>query len=396
MDENTYIQLRGYRSPSAYSFQLPEPKVVYTPGGLPIPETMFGSAADLAPGAHFYMDFSIADGKFDGAALSNDFIDYPMNNDPGYWKGAKARTVGVGVGAQGRSGTRIDVSYLTMSGLSYSSGGMKAGDQVWNYTVWEDIDYDGTLDFYRENRDDYEVEGGSISVSAVMVNVYFPLADLLENLIDSDFFKTTLVPYVGGGFGYSYNRLGDYAVYDPVGPGYAPIWDVQAESGGEGFMNIDYDEETGDDYSGYYSYDGVITHFGATTKSAAWNIEVGVEYNWTPKTKIDLYYRKTNYGRIASKGDALAEYETVTIIGTDVDVDGVEILYDADGNVTDDDTVGMPDCYAAGAADLGYVYNPDTGWCELEPEVSEELLSGVGESGRLSVTEMGIRLRVIF
>jgi hypothetical protein len=96
---------------------------------------------------------------------------------------------------------------------------------------------------------------------------------------------------------------------------------------------------------------------------------------------------------VASKGDALAEYGSVSIIGTNVDADGYEILYDIDGNETSDDS-GMPDCPEMW--DYGYEYNPDTGWCEMDLGYSEELLRDVPETGTISVTEMGIRLRVIF
>ncbi|MDR1009487.1 MAG: hypothetical protein LBL52_04530, partial [Rickettsiales bacterium] len=245
--------------------------------------------------------------------------------------------------------------------LSYGFIGIAAFDQSSFY------EFDDFGDFFYDQYDDLlYVEGGSIDSQAIGMNIFIPLGDFIGSLFDG-----TITPYIGAGFGVSYNKVADYYVYDEMGFAEVPLDD----------SGLPFDPEYFDDLSGYYEWDGWLTHFGATTKSTMWNLELGVEVSVNKKTKLDFYVKQSSFGIVKSKGDVEATYEATSILYPDPE----EV-----------DEFGEPLC-TLDAEDEGYWYNPDTGWCELDLGPSTTYINDAPpEEGRIQNTEMGVRLRVIF
>ncbi|MDR0366977.1 MAG: hypothetical protein LBH41_00160 [Rickettsiales bacterium] len=357
MDDSTYTSLRGYRTPNRYNFQPATPKMVYAPNGLAMPESALEQERDN-PNVKYFMALSAGQTAFGGSAPSTNFIEYPMNNNPNASMGNGSQ-VTFSLGAISRGGWRGEVFFTNLSGLGYGKGGgIYAKSQSDPESVWELDDYA----FDMTETDPY-LEGGAVVSQGIGASIYMPMSDVIGTILDG-----FVSPYVGVGFGVSYNKISDYATYDEFGYAEAP------------WGSLVYDEDDNPN-EGFYEYDGWITHYGASTRSNMFHIEAGVEVKISPKTSLDFYFRQWDMGEIKSHDIIETDYANVsTLFPSEDEIDPVD---------------GMPLC-ETDAEDEGFWYNEDTGFCEVENDRTISYVTGAGESGRIRNQELGVRLRVVF
>lgn len=128
------------------------------------------------------------------------------------------------------------------------------------------------------------VSGGAITANATMLNVYYNIDSYTGYIAGG-----SLRPYVGAGVGVSLNTIADYVVNDP-GP-YYELTDAE-------LVDPTYPPEgtlsTVEDINAY--------HNGGTTEQLAFMLEGGVTTDLSGGLKMDFFVRYANLGRIKTSG----------------------------------------------------------------------------------------------
>lgn len=177
-----------------------------------------------------------------------------------------------------------------------------------------------------------EVDGGAITANATMLNVYYNIDSYTGYLAGG-----SLRPYIGAGVGLSLNTISDYVIYD--GSFYAEV-DDPTQAGAGDLTGI----------SDVYAY-----HNGGTTEQFAFMLEGGLTTELDGGLKLDFFVRYANLGKVKTSG-------SIVVSQTEWLGDGTGVL---------------PGEYEA-PYDSVFHY---TNWYE---------------SGRLSVVDVGARLRLQF
>ena len=180
------------------------------------------------------------------------------------------------------------------------------------------------------------VEGGAITANTTMLNLYYNL-DSYTGYLNGG----SLRPYVGIGVGISLNTIADYVVYDDTY--YRIIYDLSTTTGKPDLL-------TG--VSDIYAY-----HNGGTNEQLAFMVEGGITTDLGGGIKMDFFARYANLGRVKTSGSIVLSQTEWISTGTGLD--------DGSGEVP---------------ADYDSVYHY-TNWYE---------------SGRLSMIDIGARLRLQF
>lgn len=177
------------------------------------------------------------------------------------------------------------------------------------------------------------VSGGAVTANATMLNLYYNIDSYTGYIAGG-----TLRPYIGAGIGLSLNTIADYVIYD------------------EHF----YEEYSYDDVIGGGLPAGTLTavsdvygyHNGGTSENLAFMLEAGVTTDMGGGLKLDFFARYANLGKVKNSGSIiLSQIEWMS--------DGLGGEYEA-------------------PYDAVYHY---TNWYE---------------SGRLSMIDVGVRLRLQF
>ena len=385
MSAALYDEVSGYKTPNRYAFNN-QPRIVqttYNNYGNRTAQQLASNSDDY--GVEYYMALSYGVATFsDKSGLSGSsvaenqfgyYYDFPMNNVKHTLDDGKNFTIGFG--AMSNRKQKVELTFSNISGLSY-------GEYATAQNQWCPAEFDEYGNFYYDCEKDLPVEGGKISSSTFGINMYFPIAELVGGkLLDG-----LITPYIGGGIGITFNTIDDYTVYDDIGNGEAPITTT-----GDPYYNLTEGSECSEsDYAsgasgcdfawGYYDYDGVISHYGATTNNVSWNIEAGLSFDLDSKTIIDVYFKHSNLGKIKSKNEVFSSYYSVDILDPTTE--------------EETGTNGISDRCTAEAIDAGFYYNDDTGWCERENGVSEAIVYDAPEKGTLENNEIGVKLRLIF
>ena len=180
------------------------------------------------------------------------------------------------------------------------------------------------------------VEGGAITANTTMLNIYYNLDSYTGYLAGG-----SLRPYIGVGVGLSLNTIADYVVYDDTY--YTIIEDLSTTTGIAGRL-------TG--VSDIYAY-----HNGGTNEQLAFMVEGGITTDLGGGIKLDLFARYANLGNVKTSGSIILSQIEWLSTGTGLD--------DGSGEVQ---------------ADYDSVFHY-TNWYE---------------SGRLSLIDVGARLRLQF
>ncbi|MBQ1928060.1 MAG: hypothetical protein II179_03265 [Alphaproteobacteria bacterium] len=180
------------------------------------------------------------------------------------------------------------------------------------------------------------VEGGAITANTTMLNIYYNLDTYTGYLAGG-----SLRPYIGVGVGLSLNTIADYVVRDDWY--YAIIEHLSSTEGKAGLL-------TG--VSDIYAY-----HNGGTNEQLAFMVEGGITTDLGGGIKLDLFARYANLGNVKTSGSIVVSQIEWLSTGT-----GLE---DGSGEVQ---------------ADYDSVFHY-TNWYE---------------SGRLSLIDVGARLRLQF
>ncbi len=178
-----------------------------------------------------------------------------------------------------------------------------------------------------------QVDGGAITANATMLNLYYNIDSYTGYLAGG-----SLRPYIGAGVGLSLNTISDYVAYDNT------FYEI-APTDSNGNVIADAGQLTG--VSDVYAY-----HNGGTTEQLAFMLEGGLTTEMDGGIKLDFFARYTNLGRVKTSGSIV--------------VSQTEWLADGNGGE-----------YEA-PYDTVFHY---TNWYE---------------SGRLSMVDVGVRLRLQF
>ena len=180
-----------------------------------------------------------------------------------------------------------------------------------------------------------KVDGGAITANATMLNIYYNIDSYTGYLSGG-----SLRPYIGVGAGISLNTIADYVVTD--NSYYYELSDAQLE------------DPTIPDGTLSTVSDVIAYHNGGTTEQLAFMLEGGVTTDLSGGLKIDFFVRYTNLGKVKTSGSIVMSQ--------------TEWLKDSTS----------PTLETPGQYDSVYHY---TNWYE---------------SGRLSMVDVGARLRLQF
>lgn len=378
-----YDEVSGYKTPNRYTLNQPKiVKTAYNNYGNRSPQQLASNSDDY--GVEYYMLLSYGSASFSdksgltGSSLAENqfgyYFDFPLNNVKNSLD--KGKDFSIGFGAMANRKQKVELTYSNISGLSYGDHAT-AENQLCSTEMFE------TGEFYYDCSKDLPVEGGKISSSTLGISMYFPI----EEFTGGKLFDI-ITPYIGGGIGITFNTIDDYTVTDDIGNGEAPsniTGDPYYSTSQNAACTAAEEGTNGCEYAaGFYDYNGVISHYGATTSNVSWNIEAGLSFDLDSKTIIDIYYKHNNLGKIKSKGDVFSSYDTV------------DVLDPTDSTHTGNVETGIEDYCTSEAIDEGFEYNPDTGWCELERGKSEMIVYDAAEKGTLENNEIGVKLRLIF
>ena len=125
------------------------------------------------------------------------------------------------------------------------------------------------------------VDGGAITANATMLNIYYNIDSYTGYLAGG-----SLRPYVGLGAGISLNTIADYVVSD--NNYYYELTDAQLPTVPDGTL------------SGVS--DIIAYHNGGTTEQLAFMLEGGVTSDLSGGLKIDFFVRYSNLGRVKTSG----------------------------------------------------------------------------------------------
>jgi len=360
MSVNMQQQTQGFRSPSTYALGVREPKVVYSKTGVPfrVEEPRDGS---FGTGTSFYLSLGYSGySTFVGEPMYSNLTYFPVNNDR-HGSLGKPSVVSAGLGAESSYGPRVEIGVSMMSGLRYAHSGMVAFNQLCSPGI-ENVQDNNEYKFC--DRSDYGISGGGINSTNFSVNVFYDVSEFFEEYLDH-----RIRPYIGGNIGLAFNTVDDYTVFDSVGYGVAPIPMPYGQT------------EIYDDNVGFYYADGILRHFGMTTRALSWGLEVGVGLELASKTKLDVYWRRSDWGRVASGAEMATSYYLIETMYPLRDINDQLIV----------DSFGYPQC-----PDPTMSYYPATGFCEIDLGQETDYRTDAAEVGRIAYSEFGLRLRLHF
>ncbi|MGN0929424.1 MAG: hypothetical protein ACI4N3_02160 [Alphaproteobacteria bacterium] len=382
INENLYDEINGYKTPNRYTLNQPKiVKTAYNNYGNKTTQQLASNSDDF--GVEYYLALNYGITYFDddssmssGGVVVTDLqfeepYDFPLNNVKHALDDGKNFSIGFGVMSNRKQ--KVELFYSNISGLKY-------GDYATAENQWCPSESDENGNFYYDCTKDLPVDGGKISSNTFGINMYFPL----EELFGGKLFDGLITPYIGGGIGITFNTVDDYTVSDSIGNGLQPITTdglpyLKEENGS--YTTCDPNTEECDAAWGYYDYDGIISHYGATTNNVSWNLEAGLSFDLDSKTIIDVYFKHNSLGKVKSSNEAFSSYYTVNILDATETENTV-------GNITTRCTIE--------AINDGFIYNEDTGWCESEEFITEQIVYNAGEKGTLENNEIGVKLRLIF
>ena len=355
MSDSLYSEVNGYKSPNRYT--LAGAKRFGNASGTAGEDDKgrFEATTDEYE-TEYYLSLAYGFGKFKGKGLvNNDNIDFPpVNEEDNFLGNPKALTLGFGV--MYNRGLSLSVEYTHLSGLNY-------GDYSYSSNQWCGFDEGDGKEFFFDCTDQNQVRGGGIKSSAVMFNVKFIMSDFVKGTL----FDGLFVPYISAGVGVAFNTVDDFDVVDELGP--------SAEL--PTTTNGDLVDSEGLDATGMFQDNGLISHFGATKNSAAYNVEIGLSFNLDRKTMLDVYFRHVDHGDIETQDLVYYNYD---------EYEFVDAIAGSDGT---------PTCSEA-ALNEGFEYDEDSGYCVSEPVTVEGFESGVKEKGKIAYNEAGVRLMMVF
>lgn len=386
ISENLYDEVNGYKTPNRYTLNQPKIiKTAYNNYGNKTVQQLANNSNDF--GVEYYLALNYGVASFDDeSGMSGNttainqfdlYYNFPLNNikhSPG-----DGKNFSIGFGVMANRKQKVEISYSNISGLSY-------GDYATAENQWCPSEFDEDGNFYYDCSKDLPVEGGKITSNTFGLNVYFPI----EELFGGKLFDGLITPYIGGGIGITFNTVDDYTVYDSIGNGEAPL-----TGDGEPYYNSeDRTPCTAQDFEsnsncvetwGYYDYDGVISHYGATTNNISWNLEAGLSFDLDSKTILDVYFKHNNLGKIKSSNEVFSSYATVDIL------DATETKNQGSGAYS-----GIEDYCTTEAINAGFYYDEASGWCVTDEYTTEQIIYDAGEKGTLENNEIGVKLRLIF
>jgi len=184
------------------------------------------------------------------------------------------------------------------------------------------------------------VDGGAITANTTMLNVYYNLDAYTGYLAGG-----ALRPYIGAGVGISLNTIADYVVYDASN--YPEVATEDLPSTPAGVLTA---------ISDIYAY-----HNGGTQEQFAFMLEGGVTTEMSGGLKLDFFVRYANLGKVKTSGSIIVSQTEWLSTGGGVVGSNGSVIYEE------------PAPY-----DSVFHY---TNWYE---------------SGRLSMVDVGVRLRLQF
>lgn len=176
------------------------------------------------------------------------------------------------------------------------------------------------------------VDGGAVTANATMLNLYYNIDSYTGYVAGG-----SLHPYVGVGVGLSLNTSADYVVYD--NSFYPEVEDPSA-----------WEPGTLTGVSDIYGY-----HNGGTMEQLAFAFEGGVSTDLDGGIKMDFFVRYANLGKVRTSG-------SIVVTQTDWLANGI----------------------------------PESGYEEEAPYDSVQHYTNWYETGRLSMIDVGARLRLQF
>lgn len=374
MNQGTYNNLSGYQTPKSYALSKTTP----------IKSAYNEKQGSKDFGTEYYIALGYGMNQFEGSGLTSPLLDSMSNINYPLGDG---KSFSIGFGAMANRQFKTEVEYSRLSGLEYGPD-LTATDQICPYP--EDIDPTNGQFFSDCNNPLLVENGGKISSNNFSVNFYLSMSDLFGRFLGG-----MITPYVGGGIGIAFNSIDDYTVYDANGYAEAPFAGQKYSDVIPGnIVTCVAEDPYCDDYNsradrgtysaGFWDYDGTLNHFGATTNSISWNVEIGLSFTLNKKTMLDVYAKRNSYGTVKSKDEVTAFYENVDIVKSIIKTDsGLTYRTCSDQ-----------------ALELGYVYKDipgGEGWCESLPFLTPTtIISDASEKGKIENNEVGLKLRLLF
>lgn len=155
------------------------------------------------------------------------------------------------------------------------------------------------------------VDGGAITANTTMLNVYYNIDSYTGYLAGG-----SLRPYIGAGVGISLNTIADYVVYD-----------------NSYYSYVDYPE----DYPAYDEYGNPILtgvsdiyayHNGGTMEQFAFALEGGLSTELDGGIKLDFFVRYANLGKVKTSGSVVVSQTDWLATGDGIPPYEVEAPYD--------------------------------------------------------------------
>ncbi len=349
---NVYNNYNGYKSPNRYDFGLPQ-QVQNTNQSQKNNEKDFGT--------EYFLSLGGSKNTFTGSGLIGKSDELPLNNESDGL--GNTNTLSVGFGVMNNRKYNLEVNYNYINGLNYDK-------TSYSHNQFCGPNIDENPEFNADCTDENEVEGGKINSSSLLLNLNIPFNDILKGT----WFDGLFTPYITGGLGLAFNQIGNYTVFDEFGTGELPKTDNGIPT-----------SNTGENLAGFYTADGKIQHFGASSYGLSYNVGAGFSFSIDKTTMLDLYYKIREHGTIKSKSKVYYSYDEFDIV-------------DATQNLNTGIFEGQQvrDYCTPQAIAEGYEFNEETGWCEREAGTNEGYKDGMQETGNISNTEIGIKLKLIF
>ena len=348
---NIYNNYNGYKSPTRYNFaQNQQTQSQYT-----------NINNEIDYGTEYFLSLSGSKNKFTGSGLTGKTGTLPLNDESNGLGDTKTLTVGFGV--MNNRKYNLEVNYNYIHGLNYDK-------TSYSHNQFCGPNIEENPEFNADCTDENEVEGGKINSSSLLLNLNIPFTDILKG----SWFDGLFTPYITGGIGLAFNKIDDYTVIDEFGKGELPKYT-------DGIPT----SPTNENLAGVYTADGKIQHFGDHTYGFGYNFGTGLSFNIDKKTVLDLYYKISQHGTIKSKDKVYYSYEEFDIV-------------DATQNLNTGTFEGqtIQDYCTPQAIGEGFEFNEDTGWCERSNGITEGYETKMQETGNISNTEIGVKLKLIF
>lgn len=196
----------------------------------------------------------------------------------------------LGFGTYARASLRAEVGYLNYTGLKFGTK-IHMGD-IGGYP----------------REDPTIASGGAMESTAIMGALYYDFNSF-------NGMGMTMVPFIGFGIGYTYNKVADVVIDDI-----------------EGYDNGNYGDDLDmQDITEFWD-NGKIVNFGNMNQDMAWMAVVGVSFHLDKNILVDFTYRYTNLGEYKTREDSSSTYEYFYICNGVIDCgDGDDSTADSYG-----------------------------------------------------------------